>query len=172
MSSQTSVWSAQHSIWKDQEEFCFCFSITKSCPTLCNSLDCSTPGFSVLHYLPEFAQTHAHWINDTILISLNQWYQWYPTILSSVILFSSCPQSFPASGSFPMNWLFSSGGQRIGASAPVLPVNIKVLFPLGLTGLITLLSKELSRVFSSTTIWKQEETYHKSYLWWVSWPWR
>ena len=78
----------------------------------------------------------------------------HPTISSSVVPFSSCLQSFPASGSFPMNQFFASGGQSIGvsASASVLPVNIQDWFPLGLTGLISLLSKGLSRVFSSTTI--------------------
>ena len=72
-------------------------------------------------------------------------------------LFSSCLQSFSASGSFPMSWLFTSIGQRIGASslAKVLPMNIQDWFPSGLTGLI-LLSKGLSRVFSSTTIWKHQ----------------
>ena len=75
-----------------------------------------------------------------------------PTISSSVTHFS-CPQSFLASGTFPINQLFPSGGQSIGASASasVLPMNIQDWFPLGLTGLI-LLSKELSRVFSSTTV--------------------
>ena len=87
---------------------------------------------------------------------LSQWY--HPTISSSVIPFSFCPQSFPASRSFPMNRLFTSGGQSIGASASasVLPVNIQDWFPLGLTGLISLLSKELSRVFSSTTMQKHQ----------------
>ena len=70
----------------------------------------------------------------------------HPTISSSVVPFSSCPQSFPASGSFPTSWLFASGGQRIGASASVLPMNIQGWFPLGLTGLISLLFKGLSRV--------------------------
>ena len=67
-----------------------------------------------------------------------------------------CPQSFPASGSFPVSWFFPSGGQNIGASASasVLPVNIQGWFPLGLTGLISLQSKELSRVFSNTTFRK------------------
>ena len=75
--------------------------------------------------------------------------QWcHPTILSSVTPFSSCPQSFAASGSFPMNQLFTSGGQRIEAS--VLPMNIHGWFPLGLTDLISLLSKGLSRIFSNT----------------------
>ena len=80
----------------------------------------------------------------------------HPTISSSVIPFSSCPQSFPASGSFPMSWLFASGGQSVGASAlvSVLPMNIQGWFPLGLTGLISLLSKGLSGVFSSTTVRK------------------
>ena len=75
-----------------------------------------------------------------------------PTISSSVALFSSCPQSLPASGSFPMNWLFVSGGQsiRTSASASVLLMNIQNLFLLGLTGLISLLSQGLSRVFFST----------------------
>ena len=78
------------------------------------------------------------------------------TISFSVSLFSFCLQSFPASGSFPMSQLFVSGGQSIGASALAfsLPVNIQDWFPLGLTGLISLQSKELSRVFSSTTIQK------------------
>ena len=80
--------------------------------------------------------------------SLSWWC--HPTISSSVIPFS-CPQSFPASGSFQMSQVFTSGGQSIGvsASASVLPMNIQDYFPLGLTGLISLLSKGLSRVFST-----------------------
>ena len=76
----------------------------------------------------------------------------HPTISSSIAPFSSCPQSFPASGSFPMSQLFTSGGQSIGASAStsVLPMSIQGWFPLGLTGLISWQSKELSRVFSNT----------------------
>ena len=83
---------------------------------------------------------------------LSQWY--HPTISCSVVPFSSCPQSFPASGSFPVSQLFVLGSQSIIASASisVLPMNIQVWFPLGLTGLISLQSKELSRVFSSTTV--------------------
>ena len=82
----------------------------------------------------------------------------YLSISSSVILFSSCPQSFPSSRSFPVSRLFVSGGQSIGASAlaSVLPTNIQGWFPLGLTGLISLQSKGLSRVFSSTTVWKHQ----------------
>ena len=78
----------------------------------------------------------------------------YPTISSSVAPLSSCPQSFPESRSFPMSWLFASGGQIIGSSASVLSMNIQGWFILGLTGLISLQFKGLSRVFSSTTIWK------------------
>ena len=78
----------------------------------------------------------------------------HPTISSSVVHFSSCRQSFPASGSFLMSQPSISGGQSIGpsASATVLPMNIQGWFPLGFTGLISLQSKGLSRVFSSTTI--------------------
>ena len=85
--------------------------------------------------------------------------QWcHPTTLSSVVSFSSCPQSFPASGSFTMSQLFASGGQSIGASASasVLPMNIQGQFPLGLTSLIFLQSKGLSRVFSNTTVQKHQ----------------
>ena len=73
------------------------------------------------------------------------WSWWcHPTITSSVIPFSSCLQSFPASGSFPMSQFFTSGGQSIGASVSILPMNIQDWFPLGLTGLIDLQSKGLS----------------------------
>ena len=74
-------------------------------------MDCSMPGSSVLHYLLEFAQIHIDWVGDAIQPS-------HP-----VAPFSSFPQSFPASGPFPLSWLFTSGGQSIGALASVLPVN-------------------------------------------------
>ena len=82
----------------------------------------------------------------------------HPTISSSVVPFSSCLQSFPASGSFQMSQFFPSGGQSIGvsASASVLPMNIQDWFPLGLTGWISLLSKGLSRVFSNSTVQKHQ----------------
>ena len=95
----------------------------------------------------------------------NSWSWWcpsswwcHPTISSSVVPFSSCPQSFPASGSFPISWLFISGGHSIGASASmsVLPMNVQGWFPLGLTGLTSLQTKWISRVFSSTTIQKHQ----------------
>ena len=79
----------------------------------------------------------------------------HPTISSSVIPFS-CLWYFPASESFLMGWLFASGGQSIGASASILPVNIQDWFPLGLTSLISLQFKGLSRVFSSTIVQKHQ----------------
>ena len=102
---------------------------------------CSTPGFPVLHHLPELAQTHVHWVGDAIQPS-------HPLSPSS----PPCPQSFPASGSFPNSQFFASSGQNIGASVSVLPTNTQGWFPLGLTGLLVLLSKGLWRVFSSATI--------------------
>ena len=107
----------------------------------------STPGLPVLHYLLELLK---------IMSIASQWC--YPMISSSVATFSSCPQSFPASGSFPVNQLFALSGQSTGASAlaSVLPVNIQDWFPLGLTGLISLQSKGLSRVLLSTTVQKHQ----------------
>ena len=97
------------------------------------------------------------------------------SISSSAVLFSFCLQSFPASGSFPMSWLFISGSQSIGASASVLPVNIQGLFPLGLTDLISLQSKGLSRVYISlhkyylllewNRAWHQFHSYFLFYRW-------
>ena len=109
-------------------------------------MDYSTPGFPVHHQLPESTQTHVHWVGNAIQSS-------HP--LSSP---SPCLQSFPASGSFPMSWLFVSGDQSIGASAlaSVLPVNIQDCFPLGWTAFISLQSKGLSRVFSNTTVQKHQ----------------
>ena len=110
-------------------------------------MNCSTPGFPGHHQLLEFAKTH---------VPLSWWCQ--PTILSSVIPFSSYLQSFPASGSFQMSWLFASGGQSIGVSvsASVLPMNTQDWSPLGWTGWISLLPKWLSRVISNTTFKKHQ----------------
>ena len=116
-------------------------SVAQSCLTLCVPMDCSTPGYSVHHQLPELTQ---------ISVPLSPWF--YPTISSSVIHFSSCLQSFPASGSFPMSQFFTSGGQSIGASASGLPMNMRDWSPLGWTCWISLQSKGFSRVFSSTTV--------------------
>ena len=92
------------------------------------------------------------------------------TISSSVVPFSSCPQSFPASGSFPMSQLFISGGQSIGVSAStsVLPMNIQDWSPLGWTGWISLQSKALSRVFSNTTAQKHHFFSTHPSLWFSS----
>ena len=117
-------------------------SVAQSCLTLCNPMDCSTPG-----RLPCPSPTPRACSNSC---PSSRWC--HPTISSSVIPFASCLQSFPASVSFPMSQLLSSGGQSIGASASasVLPMNIQGWFPLGLTGLISLLSKGLSRVFPAS----------------------
>ena len=107
----------------------------------------STPGFPVFHYLPEFAQTHVHWVNDA---TQSSHLLFHLLLLPSIFL--------PASGSFPVSQIFVSGGQsiEISASASVLPMNIQGCFPLGLTGLISLKSKGLSRVFCSTTVQKYQ----------------
>ena len=95
---------------------------------------------------------------------LSQWC--YPNISSSPFS-SSCPHSFPASGSFPKSWLFASGGQSIGAltSPPVLPMHFQGWFPLGLKGLISLQSKGLSRVFSNTKVHKHQFFSTQPSLW-------
>ena len=105
---------------------------------------------------------------------LSQWC--HPTISSSVTAFSSCPQSFPVSVSFPTSQLFTSGGQSIGASASAsdLPVNIQGWFPLGVIAFISLQSKGLTRVFSSTTVRKCQSFGAQPSLWFNSythtWP--
>ena len=111
---------------------------------LCDSMDCSMPGFPAHHQLPELAQTH---------VPSSRWC--HPTISSSVITFSWL-QSFQESGSLPVSQFFASVGQNTGvsASASVLLMNIQDWFSLGLTGLISLQSKGLSRVFSNTTVQK------------------
>ena len=102
------------------------------------------------------------------LLRLSPLSQWcHVTFLSSASPFSSRLQSFPASGSFPVSQLFTSGGQRIGASASalMLPMNIQGWFPLGLNGLISFLSKGLSSVFSSTTVQKHQFFNTQPSLW-------
>ena len=95
-----------------------CYSVTKSCSTVCGPVDCSTPGFPVLHHVPEFAQIQVHWVSHAILPS----HLLLPP--SRLALF------FLASGSFPVSWLFSSGSQSIGVSvsASVLPRTFRVDF--------------------------------------------
>ena len=94
-------------------------------------------------------------ISQSLLKNSRPLRQWcHLAISSSVVPFSSYPQSFPASGSFPVSQFLVSGGQSIGASASVLPMNIQDWFSLGWTGWISLHSRGLSRVFSNTQIWK------------------
>ena len=130
-------------------------SVTQSCPTLCDPMSHRTPGLPVHQQLPEFTQTHVHWVSDAIQSS------------HSVIPFSSHLQSFPASGSFQMTQFFTSGGQNIGASASasVLPMNVQGWFSLWLTGLISLQSKGLPRVFSNTTVQKHQFFGDQPSLW-------
>ena len=113
---------------------------------LCDPMDCSTPGFPDLHQLPELAQIHVHWVGDAIQPS-------HPLLSPSPAF------SFSQHQSLPMSQLFTLGGQSSGASASasvVLPLNIQGWFPWGLTGLISLLSKGLSRVFFNTTVQKHQ----------------
>ena len=122
-------------------------SVAHLCLTLCNPMNHSMTGLPVHHQLPELAQTHVHWISDAIQPS-------HP-------LSSFSPPAFKLSkheGSLQMSQLFSSGSQSIGvsASASVLPRNIQNCFPLGWTDWISLLSKGLSRVFSSNTVQKHQ----------------
>ena len=123
-------------------QFLFQFSHSVA---LCDPIDCSMPGLPV-H--PPGAHPNS--------CPLSQWC--HPAILSFVVPFSSGLQSSPASGSFPMNQFFASGGQSIWvlASVSVLPMNIQNWFPLGLTGLFSLQSKRLLRVFSNTTVQKHQ----------------
>ena len=118
---------------------CSVMSVSKSDP-----MDCSTLGFSV----PTTPGAHSN--------SCPSSWWCHPAISCSVISFSSCLQSFPASGSFPMSPVIASGVQSIVASATasVLPMNIQDWLPLGLNGFISLLSKGLPRVFSNTTVWR------------------
>ena len=121
-------------------------SVTQLCLTLCDPMDCSTPGLPIHDQLLEFTQ----------LMSIE-----LVTPSSHIILccpLSSCLQSFPASGSFPTSQFFTSGGQnaRVSASASVLPMNIQHWFPLEWTSWISLQSKGLSRVISNTTVQKHQ----------------
>ena len=117
-------------------------------------MDSSTPGLPVHNQLPELTQTHVHRVGDTIQPS-------HP-----VVPFSSCLQSFPASGSFQMSQLFASGGQSIAVSAStsVLPMNTQDWSPLEWTDLISLLSKGLSRVFSNTVVQKASILQRSAFL--------
>ena len=119
-------------------------SVAQSCPTLCDPMNRSMPGLPVHHQLPEFTQTHVHRVSDAIQ--------------PSVVPFSSCPQSLPASESFPMSQLFAWGAQSTGvsASASFLPKKSQGWSPSEWTGWMSLQSKGLSRVFSNTTVQKHQ----------------
>ena len=138
------IWICWVQWLKSLASFC---SVAPWCRTLCNPVDCSTPGFPVLHHLLELAQTHVHWTGDAIQ-------PYYPL-------------SFPSRPAFNLSqhqglfsWVDSSHPilqcWSTGTSASVLPINIQDWFPLGLTSLISLLSKGLSRVFSNTTVPKHQ----------------
>ena len=128
-------------------EFCLLSPVQSlSCVRICDPMNCSTPGLPVHHQLPEFTQYHVHRVGDAIQPS-------HP-----VFPFSSCPQSLPASESFPMSQLFAWDGQSIGVSAltSVLPVNTQNWSPLEWTGWISLQFKGFSRVFSNTTVQRHQ----------------
>ena len=118
------------------EEQALCFfqfsSVAQLCPTLCHPMNCSTPGLTVHHQLPEFTQTHVHWVS-------------HPAISSSVVPFSSAPNPSQHQ-SFPVSQLFAWGGQSTGVSALAsdLPMNTQGWSPLEWTGWISLQSKESS----------------------------
>ena len=128
---------------KGSVQFC---SVAQSCPTLCDPMDCSTPGLPVHHQLPEFTQTHLHWVSYAIQAS-------HP-LLSP---FPPALNLFQYQGLFKCQF-FASGGQSIGVSVStlVLPMNTQDWSPLGWTGWISLQSKGLSRVFSNTTVQKHQ----------------
>ena len=131
--SKSLTWRCQ---FKDHQ--CVCCSVAKPCLTLRNLMSWSSLGFPVLHCLPGFIQTHVHWISDAIQLSHLLW-----------------PPSPPAL-SLSQHHIFFQWCIGASASASVLPVNIQSWLPLGLTGLISLLSKGFSRAFSIFTVWKHQ----------------
>ena len=141
--SNVSICGNQHSLDQPKLFRSCCCSVAQSRWTLCDHMDCSTPGLPVPHHLPKFAQVHVHC---------------HPAISSSDALFSFCPQYFQASGTSPGSRLFISGNQNTWAlaSASALPMCIQSWFLFRLTGLISLLSKGLSGVFCSTTVWRHQ----------------
>ena len=122
-------------------------SVTQLCPILCDPMNCSMTGLPVHHQLLEFTQTHVYRVSAAI-----------QPISSSVVPFSSCPQSLPAPESFAMSQLFAWGGQNtvVSALASFLPKYTQGWSPLEWTGWISLQSNGLSRVFSNTTVQKHQ----------------
>ena len=125
--------------------------VVQSCLTLCDPMDCST----VRLPCPSLSPSLLKLMSIESVMPFNHLILCHP--------FSSCPQPFPASGSFPMSQFFTSSGQSIGTSVSVLPMSIQGWFPLGLTGLISLLSKGLWRVFSSTSL-KASTLWHSAFF--------
>ena len=127
--------------------FCCCYcSVTQSYLTFCDPVDCSMPGFSVLHNLPEFAQTDVYWVGDAIQLSHPMLFPLLlPSVLPSIRVFSN-ESALRSSG-------WSAG---TSASASILPMNIQSWFPLELTGWISLQSKRFSNIFSNTAVWKYQ----------------
>ena len=118
---------------------CWCCSAAQSCPALCD------PGFPVLHYLLEFVQIHAHWVGDANYLMLCRSVLLLPSVFPCITVFSN-------KSAVCIRW----PSIKASASATILPMNIQGWFPLGLTGLFSLQSKGLSRVFSSTTVRKHQ----------------
>ena len=149
-----------------------CCSVTQLSATLCNPMDCSKPSLLVPHHLLKFVQIHFHWISDAIQPS-------HPLLPSSPSAFNLSQNE----GLFQRVGCLPSGGQSIGASASAsaLPMSIQGRFPLKLTSLISLLSKGLSGVFSSTTVQKHQffgtlpslwsNSHHHMWLLGRPWPW-
>ena len=132
--------------------FCYCWcSLAKPHPNFCDPMDCSTPGYAVLHYLPDFDQTHAHWGDDAI--------QPFHNLLPS----SPLSLIFPASGSFPVRQPFALQGQSIGASVSVFPMNIQGWFLLGLTGLISAVQGAFKRILQHHNL-KASILWHSVFL--------
>ena len=135
------------------QKVCCCCSVAQWCLTLHSPMDCSTPAFPVFHHLLELAQTHVHWVDDTIQPSR-------PLLL---LPFNISQHQ----GIFLVSHPFTSDGQSFGVSgsASAHPMNIQGWFPLGWTGWISLLSKGLSRVFSNTTVQKHQFFSAQPSLW-------
>ena len=131
-------------------------SVSQLCPTLCDPMDCSMPAFPVLYYPLDFAQTHVHWVSDTL-------YPSHPLLPPSphALNLSQHPGLF--------QWISCSHQvAKVEASASVFPMTTQGWFPLGSTGLMSLMSKGLSRVFFSTTVWKHQFFSTQPSLWSIS----
>ena len=124
-------------LYKMVVSHCCCFSVAKSCPTFCTPMNCSTPGFPILHHPPKFAQTHVHWVSDAIQPS-------HPLSPTSALVFFNLFQHQDL-----FHWVISS---HQVAKVLELQLQNQWIFPLGMTSFISLLSEQLSRVLSSTSV--------------------